>query len=119
MVNENINLAKQQHVSEFMPQMLTHARVPCQYCTNDQIKELALKVSAGVDLVHQHTHNLRHDSSRLGDTAKGISDVDTDAASGVVDVIHGIDDAVADTWNNFGTLQLFPSGQKHAKCCVP
>src|SRR5439155_18946143 len=25
----------------------------------------------------------------------------TDAASGVVDIFHGIDKAVADTWNNF------------------
>src|SRR5437773_12105168 len=26
---------------------------------------------------------------------------DLDAASGVVDIFHGIDKAVADTWNNF------------------
>ncbi|WP_431311258.1 hypothetical protein, partial [Escherichia coli] len=30
-----------------------------------------------------------------------ISNVVTDAASGVVDMCHGIDKAVADTWNNF------------------
>src|SRR5260370_30819195 len=29
------------------------------------------------------------------------SNVVTDAASGVVDIFHGIDKAVADTWNNF------------------
>src|SRR5262249_59940048 len=34
-------------------------------------------------------------------TAKDISNVVTDAASGVVDIFHGIDKAVADTWNNF------------------
>src|SRR5262245_6136301 len=30
-----------------------------------------------------------------------VSNVVTDAASGVVDIFHGIDKAVADTWNNF------------------
>src|SRR5262245_64272640 len=33
-------------------------------------------------------------------TAKDISNVVTDAASGVVDIFHGIDKAVADTWKN-------------------
>src|SRR4051812_1148724 len=37
----------------------------------------------------------------IGATAKDISNVVTDAASGVVDIFHGIDKAVADTWNNF------------------
>src|SRR5207245_10667731 len=40
-------------------------------------------------------------SSHIGATAKDISNVVTDAASGVVDISHGIDKAVADTWNNF------------------
>src|SRR5690606_40295030 len=39
--------------------------------------------------------------SHIGATAKDISNVVTDAASGVVDIFHGIDKAVADTWNNF------------------
>src|SRR5205807_3319595 len=30
-----------------------------------------------------------------------VPSVVTDAASGVVDIFHGIDKAVADTWNNF------------------
>src|SRR5690349_12550206 len=59
------------------------------------------KVSAEVDLVHQQTQNQRYGSSHIGATAKDISNVDTDAASGVVDIFHGIDKAVADTWNNF------------------
>src|SRR5436305_3715305 len=33
--------------------------------------------------------------------SKDISNVVTDAASGVVDIFHGIDKDVADTWNNF------------------
>src|SRR5207248_10759899 len=40
-------------------------------------------------------------SSHIGATAKDISNLVTDAASGVVDIFHGIDKAVADTWNNF------------------
>src|SRR5438046_10755647 len=59
------------------------------------------KVSAEVDLVHQQTQNQRYGSSHIGATAKDISNVVTDAASGVVDISHGIDTAVADTWNNF------------------
>src|SRR5207245_4210910 len=66
----------------------------------DQIKEMTRKVSAEVDLVHQQTQNQRYGSSHIGATAKDISNVVTDAASGVVDIFHGIDKAVADTWNN-------------------
>src|SRR5207253_611364 len=40
-------------------------------------------------------------SYKVQATAKDISNVVTDAASGVVDIFHGIDKAVADTWNNF------------------
>src|SRR5262250_881380 len=60
-----------------------------------------LKLSAEVDVVHQQTQNQRYGSSHIGATAKDISNVVTDAASGVVDIFHGIDKAVADTWNNF------------------
>src|SRR5438876_5106913 len=58
-------------------------------------------VSSEVDLVHQQTQNQRYGSSHIVATAKDISNVVTDAASGVVDIFHGIDKAVADTWNNF------------------
>src|SRR5438046_6197959 len=44
------------------------------------------KVSAEVDLVHQQTQNQRYGSSHIGATAKDISNVVTDAASGVVDI---------------------------------
>src|SRR6266403_1039577 len=98
---ENTNLSKQQQVSEIMCQMLTQAQTAGQYFTNDQIKEMTRKVSAEVDLVHQQTQNQRYGSSHIGATAKDISNVVTDAASGVVDIFHGIDKAVADTWNNF------------------
>src|SRR6267142_471539 len=100
-IMENTNLSKQQQVSEIMRQMLTQAQTAGQYFTNDQIKEMTRKVSAEVDLVHQQTQNQRYGSSHLGATAKDISNVVTDAASGVVDIFHGIDKAVADTWNNF------------------
>src|SRR5262245_32992145 len=100
-IMENTNLSKQQKVSEIMRQMLTQAQTAGQYFTNDQIKEMTRKVSAEVDLVHQQTQNQRYGSSHIGATAKDISNVVTDAASGVVDIFHGIDKAVADTWNNF------------------
>src|SRR6266550_2199067 len=87
--------------TRYMHQMLTQAQTAGQYFTNDQIKEMTRKVSAEVDVVHQQTQNQRYGSSRIGATAKDISNVVTDAASGVVDIFHGIDKAVADTWNNF------------------
>src|SRR5262249_28149707 len=84
-IMENTNLSKQQQVSEIMRQMLTQAQTAGQYFTNDQIKEMTRKVSAEVDLVHQQTQNQRYGSSHIGATAKDISNVVTDAASGVVD----------------------------------
>src|SRR5580765_489754 len=96
-IMENTNLSKQQQVSKIMRQMLTQAQTAGQYFTNDQIKEMTRKVSAEVDLVHQQTQNQRYGSSHIGATAKDISNVVTDAASGVVDIFHGIDKAVADT----------------------
>src|SRR5262249_58422877 len=69
---------------EIMRQMLTQAQTAGQYFTNDQIKEMTRKVSAEVDLVHQQTQNQRYGSSHIGATAKDISNVVTDAASGVV-----------------------------------
>src|SRR5262249_61117204 len=76
------DLSKQQQVSEIMRQMLTQAQTAGQYFTNDQIKEMTRKVSAEVDLVHQQTQNQRYGSSHIGATAKDISNVVTDAASG-------------------------------------
>src|SRR5260370_38962021 len=95
------NLSKQQLVSEIMRQMLNQAEPAGQYFTNAQTKDMARKVSAEVDLVPQQTQNQRYGSSHIGATAKDISNVVTDAASGGVDIFHGIDKAVADTWNNF------------------
>src|SRR5207247_10143487 len=67
-----------------MRQMLTQAQTAGQYFTNDQIKEMTRKVSAEVDLVHQQTQNQRYGSSHIGATAKDISNVVTDAASGEI-----------------------------------
>src|SRR5258708_33563153 len=96
---ENTNLSKQQQVSEIMRQLLTQAQTAGQYFTNDPIKEMTRKGSAEVDLVHQQTQNRRYGSSHIGATAKDISNVVTDAASGVGDLFHGIDKALADTLN--------------------
>src|SRR5690349_21906159 len=65
------------------------------------VSAFLLNRSSDLDLVHQQTQNQRYGSSHIGATAKDISNVVTDAASGVVDIFHGIDKAVADTWNNF------------------
>src|SRR5262249_27794043 len=100
-IMENTNLSKQQQVSEIMRQMLTQAQTAGQYFTNDKIKQMTLKRSAELELAHQQTQNQRYGSSHNGAIAKDISNVVTDAASGVVDIFHGIDKAVADPWNNF------------------
>src|SRR5947199_9639431 len=81
-----------------MRQMLTQAQTAGQYFTNDQIKEMTRKVCAEVDLVHQQTQHQRYGSSHIGAIAKDISNVVPDAASGVVDIFHGIDKAVAVAW---------------------
>src|SRR5437773_1370568 len=84
-----------------MRQMLTQAQTTGQYFINDQIKEMTRKVSAEVYLVHQLMTHQRYGSSHIRATAKDISDVVTDAASGEVYIFHGIDKAVADTWHKF------------------
>src|SRR5258707_13823564 len=81
--------------------MLCRAPTAGHYFFNHNIKDLTRKGSAEVYLVHQQTQNHRYGSSHIGATAKDLSNVVTDAASGVVDIFHGIDKAVADTWNNF------------------
>src|SRR5947208_15059976 len=98
---KNTNLSKQQQVSEIMRQMLTQAQTACQYFTNDQIKEMTRKVSAEVDVVHQQTQNQRYVSAQILSTAKDISNVVTDAAPCLVDITHGINKDVDDTWNSF------------------
>src|SRR2546429_467623 len=94
---------RKEHTSELQSRLHLVCRLLLEKknSTNDQIKEMTRKVSAEVDLVHQQTQNQRYGSSHIGATAKDISNVVTDAASGVVDIFHGIDKAVADTWNNF------------------
>src|SRR5215203_4990752 len=61
-----------------------------------EIYTLSLHDALPIYLVHQQTQNQRYGSSHIGATAKDISNVVTDAASGVVDIFHGIDKAVAD-----------------------
>src|SRR5438874_12005751 len=95
-IMEHTDLSKQQQVSEIMRQMLTQAQTDGQYFTNDQIKEMTRKVSAEVNLVHQQAQNQRYGSSHIGATAKDISKVFADAASGVVDIFHGTDEVVAE-----------------------
>src|SRR5699024_11744191 len=89
-IMENTNLSKQQQVSEIMRQMLTQAQTAGQYFTNDQIKEMTRKVSAEVDLVNQQTQNKRYGSSHIGDTAKDISNIVSDASNSVIVLFIGI-----------------------------
>src|SRR5256885_13417060 len=96
---ENTNLSKQQQVSEIMRQMLTQAQKAGQEFPNEQIKEMTRKVSAEVDLVHQQTQNQLYGYAHIGATAKDISNVVTDAPSGVVDIFYFFFKAVADPWN--------------------
>src|SRR5262249_56465219 len=69
-------------ISTLFPYTTLFRSTAGQYFTNDQIKEMTRKVSAEVDLVHQQTQNQRYGSSHIGATAKDISNVVTDAASG-------------------------------------
>src|SRR5437773_465022 len=98
---QNTNLSKQQQFSAIIRQLLTQAHTAGQYFSNHHINEICRKLSAEGHLVHQQTQNQRYGSYHSGATTKDISNVVTDAASGVVDIFHGIDKAVADTWNNF------------------
>src|SRR5437762_322546 len=84
-----------------MRQMLTQAQTAGQFFTYDKINEMTRKFSVEDDLFHQQTKNQRYVSFLIYASAKYISNVVTDAASGVVDIFHGIDKDVADTWNNF------------------
>src|SRR5207253_3056383 len=84
-IMEHSNLSTQQQVSEIMRQMLTQAQTAGQYFTNDQIKEMTRKVSAGVDLVHQQTQSQRSGSPHTGATTKHYATVVTYAYSHACD----------------------------------
>src|SRR5438094_3676317 len=71
-----------------------HTRSVSAFLLNRSSDLTADSAFAEVDLVHQQTQNQRYGSSHIGATAKDISNVVTDAASGVVDIFHGIDKAV-------------------------
>src|SRR5256885_1052119 len=90
-------MRSEEHTSELQ----SPCNLVCRLLLEKKKKEITRKLSAEVDLVHKQTQNQRDGSSHIGATAKDISNVVTDAASGVVDIFHGIDKAVADTWNNF------------------
>src|SRR5262249_58882419 len=93
-IMENTNLSKQQQVSEIMPQMLPQAKTAGQYFTNDQIRAMTGQVIAELDLIHQRTQNQRYSSSHIGSTAKDISNVVTDATSGVLYCFLAFDKSV-------------------------
>src|SRR5690606_41811572 len=91
-------------VFSFFSRRRRHTRSVSAFLLNrssDPQYEKSHTADSEVDLVHQQTQNQRYGSSHIGATAKDISNVVTDAASGVVGIFHGIDKAVANTWNNF------------------
>ena len=112
---ENTSLTKQQQTSEIMRQMLTQAQTTGQHFTNEQIKELTRKVGADIDAVRANTErthvetdrskqevqNSRYASSQVGKTAKDVSNAITDTASSIVDYFRGVDQKVADVYNNY------------------
>src|SRR5690606_41305010 len=90
-------------VFSFFSRRRRHTRSVSAFLLNrssDPQYEKSHTADSEVDLVHQQTQNQRYGSSHIGATAKDISNVVTDAASGVVDIFHGIDKAVADTWRS-------------------
>src|SRR5699024_12844443 len=92
---------KHSQLYQMMRQLLTQPSTSGQYFISDQITDLSRQFSAEVDLPPPHTQNQRCGSSHIGATAQDISNVVTDAASGVVDILHGIAKAVAYTWKYF------------------
>src|SRR2546427_721225 len=96
-----------------MHNMVIEAQTAGQNFTNDQIKEMTRKVSAEVALVHQQTQNKRNGSCLIRSSAKDISNVVTDAASGVVDMFHGSDKTLAVCCNNL--LKCVKVRGRHAR----
>src|SRR5256885_600519 len=98
-----------------MRQMLTQAHTAGQYFTHDPIKEMTRKVSAEVDLVHQHTQNQRYCSSHIGATAKDISNVVTDTTRSGLQMFPVSDNTGADTWINYWKDVIFSSRRRHTR----
>src|SRR5260221_228372 len=72
-----------------------------QNLTNPVPKASAGRASDEVDIAHQNRQHLEYGDSHIGATAKDIAYVVTDAASGVVDVLDGLEEDVADSWRQF------------------
>ncbi|MCU6218025.1 microvirus H family protein, partial [Enterobacter bugandensis] len=98
---ENTNFPKKQHISHGIRQMLTDSHTDDIYCNKDQINARNDDISAEVGLVNKLKQHRTDGCLLYTSDANDVSNVVTDAASGVVDIFHGIDKAVADTWNNF------------------
>src|SRR5207244_13007045 len=90
-IMEKTNLSKQQQVSVWMRQMLTQAQTAGQYFTYDQIKAMSREGGAEGGIAQQQTQNQRHSSSQCSAAATDMSNDNTEAASGEVEIVHGID----------------------------
>lgn len=90
----NTDLTAKQATHEIMRMALTRAQETGQHLTNTQIIALEKKVYAEIGKIHQDTQNARYGSSQVTATAKDVTNMITDAASGTANW-------VSDQWNAF------------------
>ena len=90
----NTDLTAKQATHEIMRMALTRAQETGQHLTNSQIVALEKKVYAEIGKIHQDTQNARYGSSQVTATAKDVSNMITDAAS-------GFGDWASQQWNSF------------------
>lgn len=90
----NTDLTTKQATHEIMRMALTRAQETGQHLTNTQIMALEKKVYAEIGKIHQDTQNARYGSSQVTATAKDVSNMISDAASGAADW-------ASQKWNSF------------------
>lgn len=90
----NTDLTAKQATHEIMRMALTRAQETGQHLTNTQIIALEKKVYAEIGKIYQDTQNARYGSSQVTATAKDVSNMISDAASGTANW-------VSQKWNSF------------------
>ncbi|CAA42893.1 H [Escherichia phage phiK] len=81
----NTDLTTKQATHEIMRMALTRAQETGQHLTNSQIMALEKKVYAEIGKIHQDTQNSRYGSSQVTAAAKDVTNMITDASSGLAD----------------------------------
>lgn len=90
----NTDLTTKQATHEIMRMALTRAQETGQHLTNSQIMALEKKVYAEIGKIHQDTQNSRYGSSQVTAAAKDVTNMITDASSGLADW-------ASQQWNSF------------------